>query len=274
MRTLVVPVDFSAASINAANYAFEFAKAIKGSMVLMHVHQLPIAYAEAPLDADAVTTLIEEANHRLHELKEEFLGKAGNVTVYTATKEGYVTTQIEEYCKLVHPYAVVMGAKGSTAAERVLFGSNTLAAMKFVQWPLIIVPAGGKFKTIEKIGLACDLQNVPQTVHAAEIKNLVNDFHAQLHILHIVPGKNKAIGDEEIEGSEWLSELLTDVKPQFHFLNEEDVEAAINNFAETQNLDLLIVIPQKHVFPAGIFHKSQSKQIALHAHIPLMSIHE
>ncbi len=167
-----------------------------------------------------------------------------------------------------------MGAKGSTAAERILFGSNTLSAIKFLHWPLIIVPADSKFKKIERIGVACDLHEVVNTIHAEEIKKLVNDFHAQLHILHVMPGNNKPVGNEEIEGCEWLRELLTDVSPSFHFLKEENVEEAINNFAETHQLDLIIVIPQKHGFPGGIFHKSHSKQIAIHTKIPLLSIRE
>ena len=99
-----------------------------------------------------------------------------------------------------------MGAFGKTAVERVLFGSNTLAAMRHLSWPLIIVPPGSRFKQIKRIGLACDLIDVTNSVHADKIVNLVKEFNAQLHVLHVTPAKHGLETEQTMDGSEWLSE--------------------------------------------------------------------
>lgn len=275
MRTVIVPVDFSSASVNAANYALDFARAINASLTLLYVCQVPVAVSEAPVAAVTIQGILDDAEKTIIELKDDLLRKAnGTLNIYTEVKEGYVVNQVAQYCKKVNPYAVIMGAGGASATERVLFGSNTLSALKNINWPLIIVPKAATFRQISSMGLACDLRNVANSLHADEIRKMVIDFKAKLHILHVNTSKDKMIGNEEIEGSEWIRDMFAGLKPEFHFLYNENIEAAINDFSEKNKLDMLIVIPKKHGMLEGIFHKSEAKKVALHTHLPLLSVHE
>jgi nucleotide-binding universal stress UspA family protein len=274
MKTLVVPVDFSTTSANAANYALDFAKAINGTITLVHVCQVPVPFSEVSAPPYTLTELIKDAEERIREAKEALLRKSGEMKIYTEVLEGDIMTEINNCCKLLEPFAIVMGASGSGAMERLMFGSNTLSAARHLSWPLIIVPKDARFSTISKIGLACDLLNVTQSLHVAEIKKMVHEFNAQLHVLHVVPEKQGMPGDEEIEESEWLKEMLEDVKPVFHFMNSSNIDEAINEFSTANQLDLLIVIPKKHGLIDWLISKSHTKQLILHTHVPVMSIHE
>ena len=275
MKTLIVPVDFSAASANAAHYALDFATAIDASLALIYICQFPIAFSEVPVPAITVTELMKDAERNIAELKHDLLREAkGSIKIYTEVREGGIVSEIDHYCKSIQPYAVIMGARGVGSVETALFGSNTLSAMKHLAWPLIIVPKGVRFTNIKKIGLACDLRNVTQSVHADQIKSLVNDFHAELHVLHVQKESKGTIGNEEIEGSEWLREMLEELKPTFHFMTKNNIEEALNEFSESNNLDMLIMIPKKHGLLDGLLHQSQSKRLAMHTHVAVMSIHE
>jgi hypothetical protein len=64
------------------------------------------------------------------------------------------------------------------------------------------------------------------------------------------------------------------MKPNYYFLKRDDVVEGINEFSETHNLDVVIVIPKKHNLLERIFHKSRSKELVTNAHIPIVSIHE
>src|SRR4029078_7804587 len=97
-----------------------------------------------------------------------------NTEVKTAST---VVTEIEDYCDDKKPYAVVMGTQGSTALERIFLGSNTIGAMKHLPWPLIIVPPEAKFIGIKKIGLACDLKKVDDSIPVKEIRLLTKEFN-------------------------------------------------------------------------------------------------
>ena len=275
MKTLVVPVDFSAASSNAASYALDFAKAINGNITLIHVCQVPVPFSEVSAPPYTLTELVQDTETRIKDIKLELTKQAGEtVKVYTEVLEGHITTEIETYCKASKPFAIVMGASGGGAMKRLMFGSNTLAAARHFSWPLIIVPKEARFKNINRIGLACDLLNVKQSLHIGEIKKLVNEFNAELHVLHVISKKTGNPAEEEIEESKWLKEMLGEVKPVFHFMTNSNIDDAINEFSVNNQLNLLVVIPKKHGLIDSLIHKSHTKQLILHTHVPLMAIHE
>ena len=275
MKNILVPVDFSPAAVNASNYALDLAIALKADITLYHVYTFPMPVSEIPVAPLSIQELLQDAENNILELKQSLLHKAAEaVNIYTKVEEGSFVIQLEDYCQLTRPFAVVMGAFGKTALERMLFGSNTLSAMKHLAWPLIVVPPGTRFTSLTRIGLACDLVNVKQSVHADPIIRLVKDTNANLYVLHITPEQHGLANDEALKGSEWLRDTLKDVKPVFHFMQNKHVDEAINEFAEKNNLDMLIIIPKHHGLLDGLLHSSHSKKMLLHTHIPVMSIHE
>jgi len=166
-----------------------------------------------------------------------------------------------------------MGVEDASAFDRFLFGSKTISAIKQLVWPVIAVPPDAKFTSLLKIGLACDFRNIVETIPVKEIKRLVNNFNAELHVLHISPhsGSFSKVTNEE---SKWLQEILGELHPKYHFIIDTDIEKGIAEFAEKNNLDLLITIPKKHNLISKIFQHSHSKQLVLHSHVPVMAIHE
>ena len=199
---------------------------------------------------------------------------SGAVKIYTEAVMGNFSDELENICQKINPFAVVMGSKGSAGIERVLFGSNTLAAIKHITWPVIAVPPGKTFGNgIQKIGFACDFRNIVETTPAAAILEMVNTFHAELHVLN-VDYHDKHFKPDTPEQSVLLHTLLESAKPVYHFIEHRDVEDGINEFADKNNLDLLITIPKKHKLLEGLFHRSSTKELIVHSHVPVMCVHE
>ena len=71
-----------------------------------------------------------------------------------------------------------------------------------------------------------------------------------------------------------LREILADVHPVYHFMSNIKIDEGLSEYAEKNKLDLLIVIPKKHEFVEKLIHKSHAKQLLVHTHIPVLSIHE
>jgi nucleotide-binding universal stress UspA family protein len=275
MRVIIAPTDFSASSLNAVNYATDMASAIHASLALLHVCELPLSYTELPIPGDVVTEMIAEAEKRIEKLRADINAKTGGkIRVYAEIKVGSVVNQLEDYCAPLKPYAVVMSTQGAGAAERFFFGSNTIAVMKRLVWPLIVVPAGAKFTSIKKIGLACDLKKVVETEPVEEVKTLVKEFNATLDVIHVNTDEDINYGSEIIEESGALQEMLDELHPSYHFLNQVEIEDGLSAFAIAHKLDLLIVVPKKHNIIGRLFHKSHSKQLITHAHVPVMAVHE
>jgi nucleotide-binding universal stress UspA family protein len=274
MKTLLVPTDFSPASINAVHYAADMAKTIGASLLLVNVYQVPLTYSDVAVVNLSVDALKQASEGRLEELRTALKHVAGSeIKVYTEARLGDTVDELETLCKAIEPFAVVMGSKGASDLQKLLMGSTTLTAIRHLKSPVIIVPPGTVYHGVGKIGLACDFKNVAEVTPVHLIKALVNEFHAELHILNINEEIRKITGEAE-EQSAYLETLLGELKPIYHFVNGQHVEDEINRFAELNNLDMLVVIPKKHRLLEGLFHESVSREVVSHAHIPILAIHE
>jgi nucleotide-binding universal stress UspA family protein len=274
MRTILVPTDFSAIATNALHYAIEMANTIKANLMLLHVYQVPVSYTDAPIVMVSVDELRHAAEKRMEQLKEMVRKIVlPEQKIYTETRLGNITDELESICEKIKPFAVVMGTKGASAFERVVFGSKTLSAIRHLHIPVICVPPGKTFgKGIKKIGFACDCKEVVATTPTRIIRDLVKNFDAELHVLNVnTDGKRE---EEKPEQTVLLETLLSDLHPEYHFLEHTDIEDAINEFAEKNNLDLVISIPKQHKLVEKIFRKSSTRQLVYESHVPVMCIHE
>jgi nucleotide-binding universal stress UspA family protein len=277
MKTIIVPTDFSPVAMNALNYALDMAKSIEANIILLNTYQAPVAYSDAPVSPVTTISLDDirrSSEERLADLQQDVARITGGTRkVYIEAKLGNTVDVLEEMCSSVRPFAVVMGSHGSTGVERLIMGSTTLSVIRHLRYPVIVVPSGTTYKEIRKVGLACDFKDVMETIPAEYIRNIVNEFNAELHVLNINPDGENYDEDTPLE-SAWLDSLLVDIKPNYYFLKRDDIVEGINEFSEKHNLDVVIVIPKKHNLLEKIFHKSRSKELVKNAHIPIVSIHE
>lgn len=275
MKTIVALTDFSPISLNAVNYAADMAKAINADLSLLHVHLVPMSFSEVPYPAEDITIILKNAEEKIQQLKNELAKNIdGRIKISAEVRTGTVISETENYCAVLEPYAIVMGTQGSSAFERVFFGNNTISAMKQLSWPLIIVPPEAKFTNIKKIGYACDLKKVATTAPLKEIKLLVKEFSAELYIIHINTESEPIYSPEIIGESSLLHEMLEELHPVYRFLSNTDIEEGLSRFTENNKIDLLIVVPKKHNIFDKLLHKSHSKKLVLHTHVPVLAVHE
>lgn len=275
MKTIIVSTDFSPVSLNAVNFAADMALAIDASLLLFNAYNVPVSYSDVPIVLVSVDELRKGSEQQLEALKDKVTHvTSGKVKIYTESRMGNTVDELEELCKKIQPFAVVMGAKGKTGLEKVVFGSTTLTAIRHLTWPVICVPPGKEFGSgIKKVGFACDFRQVVETTPVQFIKQIVKAFNAELHILN-VDNNNKHFKPETPEQSFLLHNLLEELQPHYHFINDTDIEDGVNKFAETNNLDLVIAIPKKHKLLEGIFKASSTRQLVFQSHIPVLCVHE
>jgi nucleotide-binding universal stress UspA family protein len=272
MKTIIVATDFSATAANAAAYAADMAVAVQADVLLLHTFQVPVSYNEFPV-AVSLTDIQADAEKLLDQLKHQLHTKTGaKCKITTQARMGIFFEELKAVCEKNNPYAVVMGSQGTTAAERVLFGGHAVHTMKHLQWPVITVPAGIHFSGIKKIGLACDFEHVVETVPVQEVKKMISDFHAELHIINT--GVQKTFDADIVFESGLLQEMLGTVKPNYHFITASDTDEGIIKFADENDIDLLIVLPKRHSLLDKLLWKSSTKQLVLHSHVPVMALHQ
>jgi len=272
MKTILIATDFSPAALNAANYATEMALGINANIILLHVYQIPVIYLEVYV---AVTEedMIQDTEKNMLQLKNHLTKKTGGkLNIQTEIRQGVFFSELKTLCEEIKPYAVVMGSQGTTAAERLFFGGHAVFTMKHLIWPLITVPPTVKFSSIKKIGFACDFDEVVDAIPVDEIKMLVNDYNAELHVLNI--GRKEGFNPDVVFQSGLLQEILKSLKPQYHFISNKNTDEGIMNFAEKNHIDLLITLPGRHGLLKRLIHGSHTKQLVLHSHVPVMALNE
>ncbi len=275
MKTIVIPTDFSPAATNAMNYGLDMALEVNAGVMLFHVYSVPVSMTDTPVMLISVEELEKNAQNQMVSLKEKVMHiTSGKLTVETETRLGDTVDELEKLCDRIQPFVVVMATRNTTNIERALFGSTTIMAIRRLKWPVIAVPPGKEYgKGIKKIGFACDLKDVVDTTPAGVIKDMVKQFHAEFHVLN-VRHNGKQVGVESSGEFVLLKTMLEEVKPVYDFIEHADVEEGINEFAEKNNLDLVITIPKKHKLLEGLFKKHSTKQLVFHSHVPVMCIHE
>jgi nucleotide-binding universal stress UspA family protein len=276
MKTIIVPIDFSPVSINAANFAADMAVAIQGELVLVNIYNIPVAYSgDVPLMMISVDELKAGSEQKLEKISQGLQHiTSGKITVTSIARLGNTVDELEAISNEIKPFAIVMGTKGKGVLEKFVFGSTTLAAIRHLTWPLICVPQGREYgKGINKIGFACDFKDIAESTPVDQIRGIVKTFNARLHILN-VDYMEKNFRSDTPEQSRVLHELFSDLTPEYHYIDHPDIEDGIHDFAETNNLDLVITIPKKHKLLQGLFKESSTKQLVMQAHVPVMCIHE
>jgi hypothetical protein len=166
-----------------------------------------------------------------------------------------------------------MGVTGGSKFDETLIGSNAVNVARHAVQPVIVVPPGATFTPIKKVVFACDFKKVVETTPVQAIKNILNETKAKLFVVNIDHDNKHFSVDLPFEGL-MLDNLLDGYDPEYHFIDSTDFVEAINTFAEENKADLIITIPKKHNFFEKLFKESHTKQLAFHARVPLMVIHD
>lgn len=272
MKNILIPIDYSPASRNAADYGLAYAKDTGAKVILMHVFHIPVVVSETPVAIPDFNEL-EKANQLEMEHYVADLAKKGILPeLSTIVRPGFVLDEISDVIKEQQIDLVIMGIKGAGKVAEVIVGSNTTGVMKDLKCPTIAVPANATYKPAKNIVFACDMQKVKNDSAIDQIKQLVAVNNAKLMVLHVVDQKDHASFDKAVSGIT-LEHIFENTKHSLHFLENDDMVFAINDFVDKHSADLIVMIPKKHSVLHNLFHESNTKKMAFHSHIPLLAVH-
>jgi nucleotide-binding universal stress UspA family protein len=157
MKSILVPVDCSAATPRVLDLARELAKAFGARLHLMHVWEIVAPVPTGPLGYGAVgvpeivpMTAVPEAmgqavvpneahKAKLAEWKEEISRAGLPVTLHEPT--GSVLDEILKQATAANVDLIVMGTHGHGAMYNLLVGSVTEGVLKRATQPVLLVPS-------------------------------------------------------------------------------------------------------------------------------------
>ena len=261
MTTVIVPVDFSETSLNAAKYAAQLLTGHYGvSMVLYH------SYSKAS-EAAAVTESLEK-------LKEDLMKDNIVKMEVLAHEESDFVDGLEKAARHRRADLVIMGITGKSAIAQVFFGSNTLKMAERKVCPVLIVPESATFSPIKNVMLTSAFKNTLNSTPSAPIKDFLDVFKPQLHIVNVDNEHYISLTENYEAEKQELKQMFADYNPEFYFMRLFDVDEAINLFAESRNIDLIIAIQKNRSFIGKLLSGSRTKTLTYHSKMPIMIMHE
>lgn len=145
-KRILVPVDFSACSKRALQFAYGLAAGTKGLVDVFHVWQPPSFVSPDLLvfdpEADSVSLrdwVRDEATRSLRTFMEETPAPDG-VRVEFWLEHGDPADTIERIVDKSHPDLLVMGTHGRTGVARLLAGSVAERTVRRAACPVLTVP--------------------------------------------------------------------------------------------------------------------------------------
>lgn len=268
MKTILVPTDFSKAASNAAEYAANLAKEINANVVLFHVYHVPVSVSEVPIMVITPDEL--QKNNEAHLKKEAtHLSKKTGVEVRYRVKMGFAMDEILAEEK--NATLIVMGMKGANKLSEALMGSTTTATLRKATVPVLVIPEKAKYKKPEKIVFACDYDSRTDVHTLDALKKLMKTFGSKIYIVN-VKQKMETVSMEEAVAGVKLENKLNDVEHIYYFPEKEDLVEGINEFVQEYQTDWIAIIPHRYSLMERLFHKSISKKMAFHTHVPLLAL--
>jgi nucleotide-binding universal stress UspA family protein len=274
MKRIIVPVDFSDASKNAARYAAAMSNDIPGSEVLLyHVYDTHFRGSDGSLLSDEHDSQKVISENALHNLRLELMPLTSAVIGISA-EPGSLADSLEKLIMRNGGDLVVMGIHGASRLEQVLIGSNTLNVIKKDSFPVLIVPPNAVYQRIHTVVFASDFKDVLKSTPVIALRNILGIFRPEVHVLHVDEDMQAHPGEVFMREKAAMDQMLQGFNPEYTFLESHDYIVGISNYVKAKKANLVITVPHRHSFLADLFTTTHTEKLVYHTDIPVLAVHE
>ena len=168
MKTYLIPIDFSQASIHAAEFAAGLSKQTNVEhLILLNAYYVSPYETMLP-DPDMVLLREEQieqnAADRIKKL-EHLKGKLKKlvrpgVEISTHLNRSHLLRAVVENTINRNADVVILGSKGNSSIDDSQIGSHVVTISKASPVPVIVVPPAYNFEEVKRVVIACDFNKV------------------------------------------------------------------------------------------------------------------
>ena len=287
-KQILVPVDFSKASMRAAKVAIDIASHINADVLLMHSFINPIIHSIPYSDIYAFDTSalfkIEHAEENARRDFEKFIKKlvkeVGDKTWHSLQtdyiiKSGYAEEDILAYSRKNHPRLIVVGSGGENYPHGIV-GSVTADIMYNANVPVLVIPKDIPDKKVSEISNVLYATNFDEKDFVAidKLMDLLEPFDIKLTCVHIGEPRRNGWDLARLEGMKELLQKKYEKKNfQCMLLEGSDLLNTIETYIKHSEVDLLSLTTHKRNMLARLFNPSFARKMVFHSHTPLLVFH-
>ncbi|WP_029038726.1 universal stress protein [Salinimicrobium xinjiangense] len=273
MKKILLPTDFSENAYNAIKYAVQLLEKEECEFYLLNTYT-PVLYDNEYLVYSASQpTLTEIYSNKsmqglervLRRIKRNFKNEKHSFKKISSFN--LLTDEIKDLVAEKEIDLVVMGTKGATGAQEILFGTHTVHAIKKTRCPLLAIPSEYEYKAPKQILFPTDYEaEIPKLL---KVMREIADLHAStIHILHVYFGVD--LSPEQTNRKRALGRAFKNNAHHFYSITEKSVTRAIFDFQDENEVDMLAMINNKRSFFENLLFMPVVNEIGFNVKVPFL----
>ncbi|MGB0390935.1 MAG: universal stress protein [Salibacteraceae bacterium] len=271
---VLIPTDFSASARSAFDYGYQLVKEFSGvEIILLNSYEMPKVGASGGVMMNLEDAMAKESQRDLSIELRELNSLYPDAEIKTVSRYGTLENSINRTCNEEKVDFIVMGTHGASGLKKALIGSNTQSVIENSEIPVISVPRDWKFKKIQNIVYATDLNRLENPEILTPICELAETEGATIHIVYVAKSKSEIDLEKEIENLP-LNEYFNKRPRKFAIIESENVADGIDSFVKKIEADLVVMIPKEATFWESLFKRSVTEQLAFQSKVPLLSLRD
>lgn len=274
MRKVIIPTDFSENAKNALTQAIHFFKKEYCEFYIIHAYSDETYNANAHLSRalfDDVKELTKaKSNEQLMELLE-YAQETTSCPKHHFKIRSVFQSLVDAIDDIVNQEGidiVVMGTKGATDSKSIMFGSQTLQVVKYVDCPVLMIPSDYVFEQPKNILFPSNFL-IPYSKRELKLLDYIGmDFKSKVHFLHQTD--TTELSHRKEDNKFFLQESLNSCQQQVHFEKGTNLTETINAFIENHSINLLVMVNSRETYLENLLHKTTIDKIGLNVKIPFL----
>lgn len=285
-RKILVPIDFSVPSLNAARFAIYLASKYGSEVKLLHVFNSPLVDMIPFTDAASIQIDIDISYNVLRKNAKEKLLKFYNdlkifakqigfdsIKIGYSLVEGYAAYGVIEISQRYKPGIIIMGTKGEGYRSTELVGSVAAEVSDETQIPLLVIPEAAVMKGVD------DVKNVLYTTNfdAYDFKairkliSITSAFEVNLHCIHVSNEPDITMQQAKMnELKTYFKEVNSKLKVECTLVKGDNVVKTFKNYIQENNINLIALTTHKRNIIYKMFNPSVSKKMLYQSDVPVL----
>ncbi|MFT4832039.1 MAG: nucleotide-binding universal stress UspA family protein [Psychroserpens sp.] len=279
MNKILIPTDFSENAWNALTFATALFANEKCHFLLFHVN--PIVYTGAENSVIVPhhmlkETVIKASQEKLISWKDKIKKHSTNHNhdFETLTVYDFFVDAIKFQLSETEADLIVMGTKGAKGLKKVTIGSNTGHVITKIKCPLLAVPENAHFKGLEQIMFPTDYHTGIEIGVLDNLKEIMDLNNSSLTIVHMVSKEGELLSKEQNRNKDFLKDYFSNSNHSFKRVVGSRLEEAIQSYAESHQMDMIVMVAKNQNFIQRILFRPLVEQISYHINTSFLVLHE
>ncbi|MGY0392653.1 universal stress protein [Bizionia sp. KMM 8389] len=276
MKHVLLTTDFSENSRHAIQYALNLFTYTPCHFQVLHVVKSSTYISDDLMQSDSFDSLYKDliatAKKEVDVLISELKNSNNNLLHTFEARVDYdnLVASIKQLHEDQAVDLIVMGTKGASNFEKIVFGSQTLRVFQRCDVSVLAIPFESKFTPIKNVLFTTSYQSNYKFEDLKILIDLAEHYNYNLDILHLSDSVTLHENQEVVKGT--LDSLFININKQFVRKPEANYLKTISNYISEHQIGLFTMMRKQHSFLEHLFLNHKTEQVANNLEIPFLML--